>query len=905
MDISDIAGKLRLLLRPGAYWLGFAVFCVLWTGYWLPVFVTITHDKGLTATLSRQSALQPMPRYPLRSKFAVTLVNVSNSGGVVELALPVPKDQPRMKFDPTTVGNGRWQVTFGGERIQTDQPGSSITFTIDSDRISLPFQQHPYGGKVLIRACGDEFEVDLKAAQSGWHPIEVSSCRASSVATIGWWEILSGIRVHFSGNEGGQATGVIDLGWSGHLRQFSIPVGSWSDVSASAQDGWHWLRTIATALVSTLLLSGAVSFSCWLTGWTTKVLLSTNPRNPVTTFELTFLGGGVIALAANSINYAWATNAGGDYLLIALGGFWTWGLARYRSGKYAITPSRSACVSDVPIVIPLVASASAWFSLWPYFVIGPGFLGYLQTDSFFYTTVPLVLQSSSILQMVETGSVIGFGMRSIDLSTVATLSSVLQVPTGAIWIVLSLLALLAIPIASYHVVMVWLRDRRVAIVTALGTAVSAPIASLFYESYIAQFLLTAVLYFNFFAAVKFVVSVKDGRDQGWAILVFGISTALGIMLYPYFLVVPFAAFGVIVTVNWQEKGFVITRALATALVVLVAGNIGFTFLRNQDALRMYVSDLNNIAQYIVFPFIDEPKFVSFLLGTTPFHGSMELFSTLSKEAGGLSLLQLIADYISIAEQSKVINSHLDLFLLVYGLSIALSHRTLLNGAGWLAPLSIAGYGALVYIANAFSGAYALGKIAWTIACLLPIFWIPAATVLAVEGIRIDLATLTPLRLVKAGASGIAIIGLVLFFCTNAVSRLAAPTLWLANPSGAIMEKLNTPLAGDLALVSDYLSNGGARHRRYSLNVTPGRSGLDQASIVLLGHACSLLTGYGALCANCRFAPDLLGFAGVNTEAPDLSDVDLLVSFREESGEFPEGWRAVVTGERLVLLRRKN
>jgi hypothetical protein len=103
------------------------------------------------------------------------------------------------------------------------------------------------------------------------------------------------------------------------------------------------------------------------------------------------IGSSVLALLANSSAYFFPTNdtalVFGGMLLVAVA---FGALREARAGRAGITLSS---LLSVPPAVTFAAALGLWLSFWPLSFVGPGYLGYLQTDSAFCATAANTLQN--------------------------------------------------------------------------------------------------------------------------------------------------------------------------------------------------------------------------------------------------------------------------------------------------------------------------------------------------------------------------------------------------------------------------------------------------------------------------------------------------------------------------------
>lgn len=867
-----------------------------------PAQLTLKHHANDAAPVVRIGGVKQVlntyvPSHPIQT----SIRTLSSSTEIVELALPFRADRTRMQRQELSL-SGPWDSTFGNERVQTSGAGSTLSFSSDANPLELAFMQRPDGGRVEVSWAQGSTIVDLKAARADWKVLQIPPVQLHSVITLNIPALIAGITINANPQSVEETRPHFDYaGRDLLLRQTLLP-GQSLRVRIGLADLPALVAPVCLRFIGIALGAMALFFIPALLGVVILQAFQHNHEQPNVLIRFA-VGFPALALTTNTLGHFFPTAAfapsllGGVLALAVVGGL----IIRRRCH----TAQSRANSATVPASVLIATFSGLFLSFWPMASMGPGYLGYLQTDSYFYTTVSDILRQEALLPLIAKGSIIGHGMRSIDLVLASALASFSGLSTARIWQVLSVMLCAIPPIAAYHWVRDWLKDDKTAIATAIVVAFWAPLASLYFEAYLAQYLLTPILYLNLYTASRLLEALKHTRTSPFSVaLPFILSSSLAILLYPYFSVLPIAALGVMVWMLRKDRWRLLREGGTFLLSFAAAGNIGYYFLLGHAATGNFVQELNSIARFVVFPFYNQPKFLAFITGLTPFHGNAELFSQ----------LQTLFPQDSVAESYFALNHHLLAFLegpLVYWtvgafaacwlVSIGLCRHHLRSETGLLLVTSMAGYLVLVRLAFLKSGLYAYCKLVWTCAALLPLWVVPLIACLGwgppVAGV--SAAAQTSYRRLGQFALALLLLG-------NLTSRTAAPALWLPNPENPYPWRTNNALASDLRNLEQWLqANAGHQGAAFAIADTRTSTGrLNQSQQVLSAHALSLLTGFGYNCINCRSSTELLDFIGYTPLPQYLASIDLLIMIGPPA-PLPEGWQTAVRGQALSLLTRSR
>ena len=886
-------------IRYAALLAGMLVVVVGWCLFLTPIHLTVRHDADWTIQLLVDGQQQKLATYPVVSRHRVTITNISGDASTVELALPIPDGEPRLRRDQLSSVAGQWTSTSEGERVESTQPGSEITLVLNAAEPDIPFLDRPDGGRVRLRYDGGEQEIDLKRDSPGWHPVRLPPRQIDSVATLRSRPLGASFEVRATGAPAGAAAGAIGFGAREVIRKFEIsannPVSFDLPPSEIVQLVFAGIMDFGVALAMSAVLILALTLA-----GASLVAADTHVAFRSKWIACFAVGFALFALIANTSAYFFSANdsalALAGLLLAAVAVAVAVGAARraHRSDAEPMEASRQR----LPVPVLAATALGLWLSFWPLTFVGAGFLGALQMDSSFYVTASNAIQSKALFAAISTEGLIGNGMRSIDLALAASLSSISGLTTGRVWLVMCMTLMIVTPLASYYLVRDWLQNSTVAMLTSVCVALSAPFASLFFESYLVQYVTTAALYLNLYTALPFIRSLAHPSPTVRTSFAHALTSALAVLLYPYFAIVPVATVGIAVWLLRKQRVSLVRHVGLLVAMGLAVGNIGYFFMFNHAATGQFVNDLNAIARHIVFPFYNQPRFPAFVFGLAPFHASSEVVGSLVADTAANPLLTWLLGYLSLVERRAVVPVLMAIGA-AYLLSLAAERKALLDGFGKLLAASLMGYLLMLIVARHSSGLYAQCKLAWTLATLIPVVIVPALSLCAARGGMVDQAGLRQRGLLRLLAIGT----LALFLTGNLISKAAAPMLWFPNPS--TFKRANASIATDLEMLDGWQPSSIKSGSRFAFaEVTFRTSPPSQPSQVLAGHVYSALVGRGLACDNCNFSDKLLQFMWFEPLQTRAVNVDMVVVLGDRPKADIRGWSLALTGEQLSIYVRQ-
>ena len=405
-----------------------AFFCFAWLLIWTPVHVTLEHDAAWRPVMRVDGQERTLAVKPLPALHRVTVGNVSTEGATVELALPVPDGGARLPFSSLSVERGHWVSTSNGERIKSTQPGSAVSFEIAGAEPELPFIKRPDGGRVRVSSGGTVREFDLRAPDIDWQRVRLAPQRQFSATTLAPGPFGARVTIAAEAAGAGPATVRVQLGAGTVIKHFALSAGSVQTIDLpparlagfaldalldfARMAGWVLLLLIGVTLAGSLALPLARFAQEGASAWVAACAV----------------GFALLAMVANTAAYFVPARA--SVLPLAL----LWGLAAF-AGAVRLARARAAWAGmpvdlRMPLAVPLFAFLGVWLCFWPLGIVGPGYLGTLQADSSFYATASNMIQVVSLRSAIDTGALIGFGMRSTDLALVASLSAMSSLSTG-------------------------------------------------------------------------------------------------------------------------------------------------------------------------------------------------------------------------------------------------------------------------------------------------------------------------------------------------------------------------------------------------------------------------------------------------------------------------------------------
>jgi hypothetical protein len=854
---------------------------LLWLSLLIPVHIVVEHPATTEPHIARSGELLPAQRLPIPSYSAIVIEHVGPPGSVVELALPVADAGGRLTAEAVEITAGAWNLTHNGERIESTEPGSRASFQLLAAEPELPFVARPDGGTAYVVFNERTIAVELKAETYRWQPLPLEPQAYRTLTLAGRLVAFRNVAVTLIGE--GAASVSLQLGSGRIITVADLAEPGRYEFSITGRQSLGLLLSLAATLYSAFAQAGLIILLSAAIGFTLRNGYRRAHTEPVGVLDVA-VGFCAFALAANTLSYFWAAEVTAPILAATFALATGLGIVSCWARLKATTGTRQ-CMSTGGLMPALV---SVWLCFWPVAIAGEAYLGLLQTDSFFYTNVASAIQERSLLAHIEDGSLIGYGMRSVDLALAATLASVAGISTLKVWLLLSIVAMALPPLSAHAFVLEWLRDRRIASVAAWGVALSAPLSSLFFEAYFAQFLLMAVLYMNLLGGLRLFNAVQAERVTWADAAPYVFTSTLAVLLYPYFALLPFIIAAALMYAA-ARRSQILWVSLYGGVAVALA-NVGLLFLLNPGATDQFTAALNALAYHIVFPFFNEPKFPAFLLGVTPFHGTAELFMRLSTELGESWLFILIAGFSRTTQASYLLPA---LFLSSFGLSLAIAWRELVKGFGGVLLATMAGYFALLLVAAAYSGLYAFAKLAWTLAGLGPVLIVPSMLLAARQG--------NPAYALGRWARPVLFVFLAVLLALNAFSKVVPTFLWIANGHGAAQERTNVAIAGDLLTLREEFGRLPDDLRLYI--VVPTTYYQPKQSLLVLGaHVNSMMQTKNYVCYNCLKSPLLLDYRGFTPVLSAPGETDIVVSLgRARMPESGGSATSVVRGMYLQVL----
>jgi hypothetical protein len=631
-------------------------------------------------------------------------------------------------------------------------------------------------------------------------------------------------------------------------------------------------------LVVVVLTALAMLLIAWAVGWI--VLRATGkPKRSAHSFLLAVVvGGSLWALVANSLSYFFPT----DTLT------WPARIVAVLAIVVAAWLSRSAPggveSDELPFEVVCASLLGAFANFWPVILGGMGAIGLLQTDSFYYTTTSELIGERGLLESIASGSTIGHGMRSIDVAAAAMAISMLGVNANIVWLALPGIALVLSPMFVYYVTRDWVGDLRVARLTAVLAAASPSLGGLFVEAYLSQFLLTPVLLGGVMVTSESLKRLNEGERNRRLLVPCAITIAIALLLYPYFAVTAFLAVPAL-WLAWNEQGVGARNRAIGWLGVQIAllCNIGLFFFANAGVSKKYTPRLNEIAEWVVFPFHDQPQFSAFILGLMPFHANPAHLEELVSEYSHAPVLEWWLAMVRAfnTPATWIIGGMILLTALGGGVYRLRDH--LRSDTGRLVLAAIPVFLILAAVARLTSGLYGYCKLMWTASTILPLAIIPVVGLIALD------SRLTH-RVFRVTAWAV----LCTLLVAGVISKVFGSVYWLGHDRGSAEKNLS--IAADIQRVDTW--QRGHAPRRFAFISRDG-AGLDQPRQVLSAHAYGVLETSGWECTNAQFDRDGLGFRSFDATAALPSTV---IEIGISHGAM-DGWRPVEQGDLFTILER--
>lgn len=826
-----------------------AAITLLLCGFYFlaPIHVTASHDSKSTALMYVNEVEKARHSISKLSNFKIEIVNVSSKDQVVELALPIPDNAPRLRFEDLLETTGDWKITYGGERVESRTPGSRLVFTMRSVEPEIPFLQRADGGiAVVSTADGFKTTVYLRNERNDFKTIKIPARELRTMSLAGTLSTVSSVVVRML-NAGSKAHVVVNVG--GGLQLYNEEINADNQVSSIKLNGWNKIQLMFEAAKRFWVPFGSAILLAILFLVVGEVLLCgflfADP-NKIDWLQAFTVGLCAIALLSNTLVYFVAAEKISKIAFV----LFLITISKYLFNQFRHRQVKCTTGCSMPLRGVFIGFCSVLITFWPVLYTGSSYIGLLQTDSFAYANMANAMQENSLLYHIERGSIVGYGLRSIDTALIALVASIGNSTTETALLIVSQLFVFIPPVFTYQLgLRMW--TQRTATVTAWAVAMSAPLTGLFFESYISQFLLTGFLYINLYAGWLLYENLKTQQLSWSNALPFVLSTAVVALLYPYFGTLTIAI-ATVLLINARRYGQV-KQMFVYAASTLAAGNIGILFLLNQSAAIGFSARLNDIARWIVFPFYNTWKFPSFMFGLTPFHGSGQILSALSDEFENAAL-SATASYAQFTE-SAYIAIPIAAIIGTYMFALWEGRRHVLVGFNAVLPISLVFYVLQIVITFRLMGLYAYAKLTWTFASLLPILMIPIIMGLQTHQ-KIYVKLLTA-------------IVIYLFILANAVAKISPTILWSANPYGIVSRISNTEVAGPLIRyqVSGQSLTHAENSQKFYFLVADQNRHLDQKSLIYAGHMLSFMTAYGYSCGNCYVSKKELFFKGITDIKP--------------------------------------
>ncbi len=293
------------------------------------------------------------------------------------------------------------------------------------------------------------------------------------------------------------------------------------------------------------------------------------------------------------------------------------------------------CAVHARIAIParmfagiLPALPALMLSFWPLFLVGGDFLGLYQTDMFEYSTLVSFLTNNSLfgiqsLQDAQDSGLItsgaGFSWRSIDSATAATLGSLFGIDARSA-LTLTAIIFYLIYVCTMLLVLECLKAPQA--LKVLGVAVvslSPGLNALYTAGYYSHFIFACVMPATIVLAIPLntFLSEADFRNRvHWpALVAWLLAIALGMAVYPYFMVITLAGVGIFLL--WCQRSRLkeaIVAGLAAATIVLLAMNVNCLSLLGYFKTKQFQGPLDSLAQHTLMGGLTSQMFAHFLLG---------------------------------------------------------------------------------------------------------------------------------------------------------------------------------------------------------------------------------------------------------------------------------------------------
>ena len=713
---------------------------------------------------------------PARNIYRVVLTKISDELDQVELCLPIPENGTRLKYSDLLERSEGWYEGAGDTRLTTSKKGAHLVFEIDASTPELTFIKMPSGGKVEI-SMGEWKEVidtnNYDNNESSFYTIKLKPNKFKLISSLGPLIIVNKIKI------------LPPEGNSNSVEQFSVSLGAGLSLIEYFQKGPDsvWMFTIfsKTKIILKCLYNISIAYASvgiiiilsYLFG---TVILSVKKINTNINPLLIFCSGlCALFLLVNSLVYLFSA----QQLVFVFSIFL---LLVVIFGIYSIAENKNSLKIIRTYTLPFCISIfGSLIIFWPVGISGSLFLGLFKTDTFYYTNAATLLQTHSLFSYMHLGSVVGYGMRSIDVTFISLFSLLFHQSPASLWVSVCILFSIIPPMFAYAYSLEHTKHELVASIVALTVAFSAPITALFFECYFSQYLLTGALYMNFFAGVVLFFSLANCENYWRTFCPFLLTSSFIILLYPYFAISSLVfSFLIIIKLIYIKKHKYIIYSLVCFLFL---SNIGLMFFLNPSASKDLVEGLNGIARWIVFPFYNQPKFVGFLCGLTPFHLNTQSFLQIGDELQKQDALVfiIINNFLKIGNTSFVYFYITFLMCLCAYVFISnIKDKSSSIGISFFWFLYILLSILMIYYISRSSGLYAYCKLSWTFSCLLPVLFVEQAALFFFKSKK-NLRTKWFVNFVRY----VSLFTMIVFISSNLLSKASPALLWCANPFGAI------------------------------------------------------------------------------------------------------------------------
>lgn len=849
-----------------------------------PLHLTLSHAAGDEPRLRANGRPAVLVRRAALGRHELVVENRSADAQPVQL-LPLRTSLGNtVAAAALQVERGEWRVAPPDGRLVSTVPGSRVRFTGLAGDLTLGVVLAPDQGTVAV---ADRVEPLAREAQ-GVLELPVASPRALSTTsrTFGWRPLQLTVERARPGT-------VLELTVANRpLRTWTVPASGALAVEVTRTQvlgelvrgyaAGARLVLLALGVLLALLLAGAHATLAW-------------PRSTSRLEAAAFAASAALAtgsVVATSLSYVLERPAV-TALVVALVAVaavaGAWRLVRAGPPSPHASPAHGlagVAVLGTGLVLGLVGA------FWPLFHVGGWFLGQLQTDAYYYTGLPERLADHSLTSL---DSLNGFGMRALELVQVGVLSSALGLPTREGMVVSALLTFLLSGWLAYAASLRVTRSPLAAGLVGALAYVSVPAASLYMEGYFTQYLLVFGLAFAAAAAAALLERV-EGTGPVLALatepLLFVAACAFCLTVYPYFTLLPVSVLLVVAAARRRALGPELAGAAKLAALGLALCNANLLVVLNVGKTAYFVERLNEIARNVVFPFYREPRFLSFVLGLSPFHASTERVGEHLREFGTAGRGVVAAGHAF----TQLVNGA----PFAFGVAALLLLALAVSWRGWwprpaarMLVLSLGVYVLVAAVMDAREQTYSYAKLLWTLGALLPFV------------LAIPLLAPPPGR-PTAPAWRLAVVGALVLVSTVALPLNAIN--WYGSSRGAAtrMSHVSTyrDLAGTVAAVEARVAERPGRRAVAFTQPSAALQGTDKER-VMLGQFVPALSHLGIACVDCAFSQALGTVDSVLPVDPCASDASLVVAIGHPGFRCAPDDRVLFDGDFVAVTERSG